>query len=154
MRKNTRGLGMIELLLGITMSALIFLVSTSLITTLFRSDTKSRSSQSIDQAKNDIMSELATRIRWAESVTFDGAHLVVDSVSYRIEGGRMYRGDDPLTPREVTIDGWEVSNYSLVDSLASYEIEIAMHHTTATSLTDSLRLVVSQRQTQIDETGS
>lgn len=150
-KHNQQGLTLIELLIGMTMSAMIFLVSSSLMASLFFSDTKSKHKEILEQAKNDIQSELSNQIRWGQTIAVTPNQLTIDGATYQITNERLYKNGDPLTPSDVVIDNFKVEDYSTLPYLASLRVEVELHHKTNTSAHDTLTLVASQRKLEFGE---
>jgi type II secretory pathway pseudopilin PulG len=148
------GFTLIELLLGITLTVLIFLSASSLMALLFRSDLKTKHIEEIQQAKNDLQIEFTNTIRWGQNISFTGsnqARLKVDDKTYTIEGGRIVRNNDPITPNNVTVTKFRVDDYSNDPKLKSLEIIVDFESKSSNSVKDSMRLVVSQRKTTFEE---
>jgi hypothetical protein len=149
--KNMQGLTLVEILIGLVMSTMIFLVATNLMVFLFFTDTKSKQIQMVEQAKDDLLSEFVVRVRWAEEIDFGSGYLDLDGVRYQLRDGRIYRGDDPLTPGYLVVDGFDVANYSADEDYKSLEIKVSMSYKTRSSLRDFMRVVVSQRKLEVEE---
>ncbi|OGM28311.1 hypothetical protein A2801_02535 [Candidatus Woesebacteria bacterium RIFCSPHIGHO2_01_FULL_41_10] len=110
-KRNIQGLMLIELLIGIAMSAIIFIVAASLVVFLFGSTTKSKQQQALEQTKNDIQTDIGNAARWADNVTFIGGVLQVDDAIYQLVDGAIEKNGIALTPSDVVITGFEVFKY-------------------------------------------
>jgi prepilin-type N-terminal cleavage/methylation domain-containing protein len=150
-KKHQEGLTLIELLIGITISSLIFLVSTSLVAALFSTNTKQKYQESLEQVKNDLTSEFSTNVRWGKSIKVASNELTVDDIKYTLRDSRIYKGSNPLTPADVDIERFEIKNYSTTATEVSIEIDISMQHKTYNSAQDVLKIVVSQRKHELSE---
>ena len=102
---------LIEILVGLALSAAIFVVTTSLVVNIFSSSLKSRQAELMEQVKNDLSAEFGNSVRWADSVSFVGGLLQIDALSYKLDGGRLYKGSSAITPEEVEITKFEITKY-------------------------------------------
>lgn len=116
--KNNKGFTLLELLLGLTMTAIIFVVATNFIVSFLGVSTKSRISQEVEQVKRDITADISSNLTWGKSIAFVNGILEVDESIYRIQGGRLYKNDSPLTPANV-----EVSNMVLKRFVENMEVD-------------------------------
>ncbi len=151
MNKNN-GFTLIELLIGITVSALIFLTAGSMISLLFRTDVKTQRIEDLEQTKNDLLVQLSNSVRWAEVVTFtagDAGQLTADTDTYSLSEGRILKTGEAITPSNVNVTKFRVSNFSGDPDLKSIEIQINMESANTATSKDSLNIVVSQRKTTI-----
>ncbi|QQS39036.1 hypothetical protein IPM62_00240 [Candidatus Woesebacteria bacterium] len=116
------GITLIEVLIGVVVSTAIFIVASNLIVSLFGISTKQKKLETLEQSKNDVQLEIGNSVKWAnENVTFTGGVLGVDAVQYRVIDGRLYKGDDPLTSKDVIVENFQVTKYS--SSLDPVELE-------------------------------
>lgn len=110
-KKHTaRAFTLVEILVGLAVSAAIFVVATSLVVNIFSSSLKSRQSETLEQVKNDLSAELGNNVRWADTMTI-GSTLQIESTVYELSDGRIYKDGQPLTPLEVEITKFEVSKH-------------------------------------------
>ncbi len=108
-----RGLTLIEILVGMTVSAAIFLVATNLITALFGSSTKQKQIETLEQTKNDLQQDIGNSVKWAENeISFRDGVLVTDDDQYELRDGILYKNSSPLTPSSVYVESFEVYKYS------------------------------------------
>jgi len=148
---NEKGLTIIEILIGMTVSVIILMVSTSMMANIFYIDTKSKQSEILSQVKNDLQSEITVGVRWAETLSFSDNELVVDSNVYSLNGGLIEKNGEAITPSSVYIEELEVNDFSTMSQQKSLRVNIAMRHRDFTSVSDSLEVVVSQRKMEITE---
>lgn len=148
---NEKGLTIIEILIGMTVSVIILMVSTSMMANIFYIDTKSKQSEILSQVKNDLQSEITVGVRWAETLSFSDNELVVDSNVYSLNDGLIEKNGEAITPSSVYIEELEVNDFSTMSQQKSLRVNIAMRHRDFTSVSDSLEVVVSQRKMEITE---
>jgi len=152
-KKMQRGMTILEILLGMMVSMMIFLMATNFIVSVFRFDTKEKGQEAMEQVKDELQAELATKVRWAAEIEVMNDRLVVDGVEYRVDGGRFMRGGEVLTPRAVSVESFEINDYSTVDGLGSVEIVLGLRHSDLTTVRDTMRLVLSQRRVVFEREG-
>jgi hypothetical protein len=148
---NKKGITLIELLIGITLSAAIFVVATSLIASIFTTDTKGRNLQAIAQVKDNIQAELSESVRWGNVILVSPNELTVDSSIYNLRQGRIYKDNNPLTPESVEIKSFTINDLSANSQYKSLQINVELAYKATVDQTDSFAVVVSQRRTQINE---
>jgi prepilin-type N-terminal cleavage/methylation domain-containing protein len=112
---STKGFTFIEILVGLSVSAAIFMVATSLVVNLFSSTTKGRQTQALEQVKNDLQAEFGNSVRWADSISYIGGELSVDAQKYYIKDGKIYKNLEALTPEDIEVTKFEVSKYLAQD---------------------------------------
>lgn len=151
--KNQKGFTLVELLVGITITTMIFLTAGSVIGLFFRTDSKTERVETLEIAKNEILAEVSNAVRWSPSVTFTGGDLgsvkTVDS-EFTIVDGRLRKNGEPITPQDVTITKFMIQNLSAAPSLKSLAIQVEIESTQNTTTKDAFTLVVSQRKTEIN----
>lgn len=147
--KNRKGLTLIEMMIAISLSSLIFLLVSSLMMMVINSNTRSKNREDFEQVKNDLQAEFTNRIRWGEVVQAAGNILTIDGVIYTLDTGKLMKDGEVISPKNVTITSFEVKNLSTDPQLASLELKIGLESATSTVQKDSMRLVVSQRQTSL-----
>jgi prepilin-type N-terminal cleavage/methylation domain-containing protein len=106
------GFTFIEILVGLSISAAIFLVATSLVVNLFTSTTKSKQTQVLEQVKNDLQAEFSNTVRWADSIAYIKNQLIIDTVGYKLKDGRIFKNDVAITPEDVKITSFDVAKYA------------------------------------------
>ncbi len=151
------GFSLLELLIGVVLSSMIFLAVTSLITVLLTSNSRSKQLDELEQTKNDLVQELSNTTRWGGDITLtDNAEqdsLKIGPVgiekTYLIENGALTRNGIRITSDQVTVTKFNVDERSGVNSLSSLEIEIEMENKGFKAIKDNFRIVVSKRITQI-----
>ncbi|MFC1649382.1 PA14 domain-containing protein [Patescibacteria group bacterium] len=113
-RSNTgrSGFTLVELLLAVVISASLFVLVSSVLVNLFRSDTKSKQSQTIEQTKNDIKTELTNRVRWADNIAYDISRLEVDGDVYRIIDERFTKNGIPLSHKNIIVSNFQVVKHT------------------------------------------
>ena len=152
MKKNIKGMTLIEVMIALTVSVIIFLISTNILVTLFYTDTKNKNVQSLEQVKNDLQSEFSNGIRWGKTIQIGGTSgVVIDGSVYILADSQIFKDGKSITSTEVKIKSFEVKNRSLNSDEVSLEIVVEMEHATLTSVEDTMRLVVSQRKTNFLE---
>ncbi len=148
MKKDSWGMTLIEILVGLAISVAILLVASSLIVNLLSLDRRNEEEQLMEQIKNDLHFELSTNIKWAKDVQLGINSITLDGTTYTLDQGRIYKNDTPITPESVTVDSFEFYDRSVSPDFVSLEITVSLKHK-YTTISDSLRFVVSQRKTEI-----
>lgn len=139
-----------ELLIGVTISILIFMAASSVIITMLFSNTKIKNIQSLEQVKNDVATSISTSIKWATTIDVAADSIVVDGVGYSLVDGRIVKGTAPITPSDVVVTSFEVKDRSATPDIVGVEISMDLHSRTRSSIHDTLLLAVSQRKTEIE----
>ncbi len=114
MKKN--GFTLIEFLVGMTMTALVFIVATNLVIAFFKVDSKSQRSQQLEQAKSDLSSEFTNGMQWAKAVEFKNGVLTIDSNKYEISGGKMLKNGVAFTGANVVVSDFSVKRVDVVST--------------------------------------
>ncbi len=112
MKRN--GFTLIEFLVGITMTAFVFIVATNLVIAFLKVDSKSQRSQELEQAKSDLTSELTNSLQWASTVDFSNGILTVDSNKYNAKSGQFLKNDTTLTGSKVVVSDFIVKRVFVV----------------------------------------
>lgn len=149
------GFTLIEILVAISISGVIFLAASALLVSLFSSNARVSQLDAMSQVKDDIVKDLSNTIRWASDVVVssDNDALTVmdtqgESTTYRIDTNRLLKNDTPLHSDEFEVTQFSVHDYSS-GSQASVDIQLAIRSKKFTARNDTVKLVVSQRQTRI-----
>lgn len=108
---SNKGFTLIEILVGLSVSAAIFVVATTLVVNIFSSSVKGKQVEALAQVKNDLQAEFSNNVRWADNISYLGGQFQVDELKYNLRDGKIYRDDLPLTPAEVEITKFEISKY-------------------------------------------
>ena len=147
---------LIELLIGITLTSFIFLSASSLMLTLFASNTRSKQIDILDEAKDDLQAELTGAVRWSAKVeVLNSNTLQVTSIdgtshtyAFNTASKTILKDGESLAIKDVSFTQFAVTDYSdqsVAASPVSLEIIIDMEHTRFPILKDHFRIVVSQR---------
>ncbi len=153
-KKRSRGVTLVELVIAIITSSMVFLAVSNTINILFSSNSRVLQLDVVEQTKNDLIAELTTSIKWASVIKLpsedDPNHIIVDDTIYRLDNsdGRMYKNNVALTPQNVTITKFSAEDLSVTDGdndPKSYAITFEMVHKQFPAITDHIRIVVSQR---------
>lgn len=139
-----------ELLIGVTISILIFMAASSVIITMLSSNTKIKNIQSLEQVKNDVAASISTSIKWATTIDITANSIVVDGVEYALVDGRVVKGEVPITPSDVVVTRFEIKDRSATPDIVGVEIGMDLHARSKSSIHDTLSLAVSQRKTEIE----
>lgn len=149
-----KGFTLIEVLMALGLSSLVFVLVSSLLVTLLTSNSKNRRQEVFEQVKNDLFVELSGAVKWGEEVEVGGTEgareLTVDGVVYRVEGERLTRGGEPLTPGGVVVKSWEINEYGARPDYAGLEITVEMEDRSFSLAKDQLRVVAAQRKTEVE----
>lgn len=111
MNKINRAFSLIEILVGLAVSAAIFVIVTTLVVNIFSSSVKGRQNEMLEQVKNDLSAEFGNSVRWADSISYVSGLLQIDSTDYRLKNGRLFKGTQALTPEEVEITNFVVTEF-------------------------------------------
>jgi prepilin-type N-terminal cleavage/methylation domain-containing protein len=144
-----KGFSLIELVVAMALSAIIFMISTTLMMSIMTSNTKNLRQEAFEQVKNDLQSELSNAIRWSSSITFSPGVLTVDGVVYQLNGGVITKNGEALTSQNVLITSFNIQNLSNSASYASLKLDFQLQNKNDPAVKDTMRLVVSQRKTTI-----
>lgn len=150
------GLTLIELLVAMSISGVIFVAVSSFMVSLFVSNTRSKQLDTIAQTKDSIAKDLSTTIRWAKEVSVSPGEDELTAVmedgttyTYTVDSDGMFtKNGTPIHDPSYTVGSFTVRNYSQ-NALASVEVNLAIRRKNFTALGDTLKLVVSQRQTEV-----
>lgn len=156
---------MVELLIGILLTSMIFLAASSLVVTLFTSNTRTKQLDEVQQVKNDLMNELSNAIKWSGTVEVMGNDLMVitftddlgnqttytyshdtinDILNKRVDSGP----DEPIHSSGVKVSTFTIKDFSVTktaNSPKSLEIFIELEDAQLTQIKDAFRIVASQR---------
>ena len=153
-----KGLTLIELLLTIGLSAIIFTIASSVIMGLSRRDLTSRRQEIFEQVKNDVQSELVNSIKWAEEINLQDSNsdgtidiIIVDAKTIKLENYRITRDGTPITPDSVRITKFQINELGPGDDNVSLRITVEMQSVQNSSVKDSFIIVASKRSTEITE---
>lgn len=148
MTNSRRGFTLVELVLGIAVTAIIFIAASSAYVFLIKTGSRFSQTQVLDNAKVDLSQELLSAIRWAGSVTCSSS-LVIDGTTYAIgPTGLLSKNGQPLTARSVQATSFSCANYSSFPGYASLQLTINLQDVSVTPARSAvLNLVASQRRT-------
>lgn len=149
------GFTLVELLIALALSGLIFVMASSLMVTLLATQTKSRKLETFDQTKNDLYVDLYHTLKWSKSITFQDHgqidELTADTTLYRLQDGRLLKNDVPLTSQNIIVSAFDIASYSTTPDYSSLAITISLQDNNFNLSQDTLKVVVSQRQTEISQ---
>ena len=108
-----KGVTLIELLIGIVIAAIVFVVASSFVASLFGVSTKQKQLEALEQVKNDIQSDITTNIKWAtDSISFADGVLETDGVVYELADGVLLKDGVSLTSDDVIVNSFQVVKHS------------------------------------------
>lgn len=159
--RSKNGFTIIELLIGISITAIIFTGASSLIFSLFTSDARNQQIDEIEQAKNSLQGELSDSIRWAQIIqTPNLQQLTITSstgevITYVLENKQIVKKYNAktvsLTPENVIIDNFDIDILSNSSNSKSIIINVEMTHAQKNTIKDVMRLVTTQRVTSLSK---
>ncbi len=114
MNKKLTGFTLIEVLVGLSLSAAVFIIATNLVVTLLNSTNKARLLDEVSIARNDIETDIGNNARFAENISFVQGVLSLDQLQYEVINGRLTKGGSPLTGENITIENFEVVKRSSI----------------------------------------
>lgn len=141
-----KGLTLIEVLVSLGISSIVFLMVSSLLVTFYTTDTRSKQVELFERTKNDVVLLISNSVRWATEVGVDGGVLRVDDDTFYLDQGRLYKNDEPITSEGVRVVRFEIQDYSGFPGFPSVEIKISVQDAENALRTDEVRLVVSMRK--------
>lgn len=155
-QKSNQGLTLIELLVGIFLTSMIFLAASSLVVVLFSSNTRTKQMDEIQQAKNDLLNEISNAVKWAafieligtgkfQATLFDGTTHVY---MYDAINNTLNKNGVPLHTSGVNVTVFEVSSLGVnadADAPKSLQIKIELEDGQLKQIKDAFRIVASQR---------
>jgi prepilin-type N-terminal cleavage/methylation domain-containing protein len=144
------GFSLVELLVAVALSGVLFLGVSMLMISLFSSNTRVRQIDRIEQTKNDLAIELTNAIRWAKIVTFETNAIILqpDSTTtntYSFSDNRLYKNNSPITPPDVIVDNFMAQNFGASPNLPLVEISMDIADKQFSTVNSHVRFVVSQR---------
>lgn len=105
---NKYGFTLIELLIGMVVTSMVLLIATSLVVNIFTSNTKSKQIETLAQVKNDLQVEFSNTIRWADTISYVGNKLEINSIGYELTEGVIYKEGIALTPKDVEVTRFDI----------------------------------------------
>ncbi len=147
------GFTLIELLIALGISSIIFVVVSTVLASIMTANMKSRRMESFEQVKNSLAAEITGSVKWSETVNFTENSLAANERVYSLESGRIWKNGEPITPESVKINSFTISNYSTLIGLVGLEVNIEMEDANNALLKDSLKVVISQRKTTVEQGG-
>lgn len=153
-----KGITLIEILISLGLSSVVFLIVSTLIVTILNSNLKSQRQELFEQTKNDILIEMSNKVRWAENVEIipgDLGELIINDgeSTYSVSpGGVLLKNGVPMVTDEIVVTRFTVENFSNSMDMASVQVSLEMENAAFPAAKDSMRFVVSQRKTDLDIT--
>lgn len=142
---------MIELLVAMGIASLVFLLVSTLLITMINSNSKSKNQEAFEQTKIDVGMEITNAVRWGKSVSVANNQIVVDGRTYSMDGGRVYKNENPISPQDVVVSNWRVKDLSTKTGLVSLVLTADLSRMDDIFSKDTLRIVVSQRQLEVQD---
>ncbi len=153
--RDKSGFTMIELLIGITVSAFIFIGSSSLMFALFTSNNRVNQQSSLEQAKNDIEAELSKAVRWAKAIQVDQYTFALTvensdgttNTYARSSDGTLTKDGAALTAKSINVISMTIDDYSKDSKIPqkSLVITLELENKEFKAIKDTVRIVASQR---------
>jgi len=150
-----KGFTLVELMVAISISGIIFLAVSAIIGTLFSSSARVTQIDTLAQLKDDISKDISTSVRWASSVVVSPGNDELtltstqgDTTVYRLVDNELLKNDIRLHPADHEVTAFSVHDYG-AGKKASLEIEIALRSKKFTARSDTITVVISQRQTEV-----
>lgn len=151
---SKNGFSLIELLIAISLSGILFLGVSTLMISLFQSNTRVRQIDRLEQTKNDVAIELTNAIRWAKTVSFDTNALVLQTPNsttntYKFENNKVFKNDSPITPPDVIVSNFVARNFGASPNLPLVQVSMDIADKQFPTITSHTQFVVSQRVSTI-----
>jgi prepilin-type N-terminal cleavage/methylation domain-containing protein len=164
-----KGLTLIEVLIAMGVSAFIFILLGSFFSNVVLSNSRQKSQEQFEQAKNDMINDISDTVKWGKVLSCTNCNcgsgnppngtLTVDSATYSLTSNQLMKAGTSITPNNVTITNFYVCNISAARTKTagvwttdypSYKITIGLQAKSgAYTYTDSMNFVVSNRKQTI-----
>lgn len=126
---NNRGITYLEIIVGITISALIFWLSINLLSFVIFRDVQGAYNQEFETAKAQVHELLTHEIAWSNDFQLDGNDsLTVDGVEYSVRSGNLTKNGKQIELENVIVDSLDVKNLSTNEKLATVQVQITLRH--------------------------
>ncbi len=149
--KHENGFTLLEVLIAIAIFGIAFAVVLMILTAVSTASLTSGRQEGFEQVKNNLAVEFSNSVRWAKDVQVGGTTLTVDGLPYTLNSGRITKDGQPITPANITVTDFSVGQYSTVPGYSSVKIIIGLADTNLATITDSEKIVVSQRILSFEE---
>lgn len=100
-----------ELLLGLTMATIIFILATNVVISFLNVNTRSRASSEVEQVKRDVISEITNALTWGGSISYVDGVLKVDRDEYKVIDGRLLKNNNPMTAENVVVSNMAIKRF-------------------------------------------
>ncbi|HJZ05085.1 hypothetical protein A2634_04525 [Candidatus Amesbacteria bacterium RIFCSPHIGHO2_01_FULL_48_32] len=146
-----RGFTLVELVVVIGLSGLIFVVVSGLTVSLLTVGTKNRHQQTLEQARDDVTSDISNIVKWREGIlAWDNNRLQVGDVVYEKSGDRFLKNGVSLLGENVVVTEMGIENYSALEDYPSLIVGLKIESRVLPQVKDEIKLVVSRRKTTIE----
>ena len=146
-----RGFTLVELVVVIGLSGLIFVVVSGLTVSLLTVGTKNRHQQTLEQARDDVTSDISNIVKWREGIlAWDKNRLQVGDVVYEKSGDRFLKNGVSLLGENVVVTEMGIENYSALEDYPSLIVGLKIESRVLPQVKDEIKLVVSRRKTTIE----
>jgi len=146
-----RGFTLVELVVVIGLSGLIFVVVSGLTVSLLTVGTKNRHQQTLEQARDDVTSDISNIVKWREGIlAWDNNRLQVGDVVYEKSGDRFLKNGVSLLGENVVVTEMGIENYSALEDYPSLIVGLKIESRVLPQVKDEIKLVVSRRKTIIE----
>lgn len=148
------GMTMIELLVGLALSGIIFIASSSLMVSLFSSNVRLKQQETLEQSKSDLIIELSDSIRWARDIIIDETNNRViitmrdgTNKTFVKNGNQFLKNGEPLTSTAITMTDFRIEEYSKSSNnqLKSVLVTLAFENEQFNAVKDRLSFIATQR---------
>ena len=140
-----------ELVVVIGLSGLIFVVVSGLTVSLLTVGTKNRHQQTLEQARDDVTSDISNIVKWREGIlAWDNNRLQVGDVVYEKSGDRFLKNGVSLLGENVVVTEMGIENYSALEDYPSLIVGLKIESRVLPQVKDEIKLVVSRRKTTIE----
>lgn len=148
-----KGFTLIEIVLALGLSTVVFLMMSAILVTVLNSNTKNTREEAFEQAKNNITVGISNEIRWAEDIEYEPGNLATltldkGKIKYAVSDGKLTKNGDAITPENVKVTKFTIENRSTTMDTFSLVLQIEMENKQISTEKDRLRIVASQRRTE------
>jgi prepilin-type N-terminal cleavage/methylation domain-containing protein len=144
---------LIELLIALGLSSMVFMLVSTLLVTVLNSNTRDSRRDVFEQTKNDITVGVSNEVRWAEKISYtpgnQGELDINDGqIVYKLDtNGILTKNGTAIIPETIKVTKFTVENLSNNSDTVSLNINVEMENRKLPSSKDRVKIVVSQRQT-------
>lgn len=146
-----KGFTLVEFLIGMTMTVVIFIVATNLVVSFLSINTKSKRNQDLEEVKVDVSRQITDQLTWGTTITHSSNKLIIDKDTFELVGNTLKKNGSSLTPANVKVKDFSIFEYHNDPenkTAVSYKVEINLEHAESASIKDTISIFSSSRINQ------